>query len=56
MSSHVLDKIYLDILFKISLDVFVSKDTRYDASRKVSEFDTSMNIMINAVTEELHDS
>jgi hypothetical protein len=53
MSSHVVDKVYLDLLFKVSWDDFVSTDIRYDVSRKVSDFDTTMNEMINAIIGKL---
>lgn len=56
MSSHVLDKIYLDILFKVSFDDVVSTHLRYYIGQKVSDFDVEVNEIINVVTGELHDS
>ena len=55
MSLHVVDKVYLDLIFQMGLNDCVSTDIRCDVSRKVSESDTMMNQTLNAVTGELHD-
>ena len=55
MSLHVVDKVYLDLIFQMGLNDCVSTDIRYDVSRKASESDTMMNQTLNAVTGELHD-